>query len=321
MVVSYFYMNRALLDCVPFLLGMLACAAVAWRIRVSGSTFGDWIQLTRLHSDEQGAVQSLSFVLTLPVFVMLMLFIVQLSQVTIARMVVEYAAYAAARSAIVWIPADLGGLETPNRVGPRRQDLGTTRDENGHEFARYLLVHPSRKLQRIEHAAAQALLPVCPSRDVGADPAQSGMLALPTLERAYQVVDPTSTSNARIPNRLRNKLAYALAATSVEIEVRHKDTEPPLTWHDLAPYRNEFEENEIGWQDQLLVTVRHDFALLPGPARFLAKRRIAPGKNSDDVADRISQRANVFVYPLTATVRLSNEGEKGVLSYLMTNPP
>ena len=40
-------------------------------------------------------MQSLSFVLTLPLFVMVMLFIVQLSQITIGRLAVEYAALAA----------------------------------------------------------------------------------------------------------------------------------------------------------------------------------------------------------------------------------
>ncbi len=311
-------MHRAvLLDCWPLLAAIAGCAVVASRIRCHGAGMEGWRQLWRLPSDERGAVQSLSFVLTLPVFVMLMLFIVQLSQITIARMVVEYAAYAAARSAIVWIPADLGdGLESPNCVGVRRQDLGLIRDENDQEFERYLLTHPSRKLQKIEQAAAQALMPVCPSRDVGANQSHLGMSALPSLAKTYQVLDPNSANNSRVPNRLRNKLAYALAATTVELEIRHKETEPPLAWHDIRPYPEEFAENEIGWQDQVLVTVRHDFALLPGPARLLAKRTIAPGKTSDEVADRITQRAGVFVYTLSATVRLGNEGEKSVLSYV-----
>jgi hypothetical protein len=190
------------------------------------------------------------------------------------------------------------------------------RDETDQEYRRYQLLHPSRKLSRIEQAAAHAMLPVCPSRDVGASLAQLGMLALPTLERTYRALDPDSSANARVSARLRNKLAYALAFTSVEIEVRHKESEPPLIWHDIGPYGEEFFDNEIGWQDQVIVSVRHDFALLPGPARLLSRRAIAPGRNTDEVADRIARRGTVFVYPMSATVRLGNEGEKPALSYV-----
>jgi hypothetical protein len=299
------------------LAGIIACALLAWRLTLRDASAVRWARVWRLPSDERGAIQSLSFVLTLPVFVMLMLFIVQLAQLTIARIFVEYAAYAAARSAAVWIPANLDDLfESANRVGMSRQSLGMIQDENGHPYDRYLLMHPSRKLRRIEQAAAQALMPICPSRNVGASETTPGIDALPALENAYRTFDPVSVNNSRIPTRLRNKLAYALAATTVELQVRHKDTEPPLMWHDIGPYSEEFEPNEIGWQDQLLLTVRHDFALLPGPARFLAKRTIAPGNVTDPTAARIVQRRNVFVYPLQATVRLSSEGEKSVIPYI-----
>ena len=50
-------------------------------------------------------MQSLSFVLTLPLFIMVMMMIVQVSQLMIGMVVVHYAAFAAARSAAVWIPA------------------------------------------------------------------------------------------------------------------------------------------------------------------------------------------------------------------------
>ena len=69
-------------------------------------------RLRRLHRDQAGSVQSLSFVLTLPLFVMVMMLIVQVSQLMIGLIVVHYAAYAAARSAVVWIPANLPSPET-----------------------------------------------------------------------------------------------------------------------------------------------------------------------------------------------------------------
>ena len=67
-----------------------------------------------------GQRQSLSFVLTLPFFIMILLFIVQVSQLMIGQIVVEYAAFAAARAAAVWIPAydtsAAGEIEPWNRV-------------------------------------------------------------------------------------------------------------------------------------------------------------------------------------------------------------
>jgi hypothetical protein len=125
-----------------------------------------------------------------------------------------------------------------------------------------------------------------------------------------------------------NKLAYALQSTDVEIEIRHRNTdyhdrpnEPPLAHYDIAPYREEFQFNEIGYQDQVVVTVRHAFALLPGPGRFLARstpRRDGDETQVDRVAEHIRRENGVFTYDISATVRLNNEGEKSVLPYIQT---
>ena len=55
-----------------------------------------------LHGDQRGSVQSLSFVLTLPLFIMIIMAIVQIGQIMMAQVVVEYAALASARAASVW---------------------------------------------------------------------------------------------------------------------------------------------------------------------------------------------------------------------------
>lgn len=309
--------HDVVIDCFPWLAAIVASVVVGrLLIARSGSRFC-LAHLRHLHRDQRGAVQSLSFVLTLPVFVMLMLFIVQLSQLTIARLMVEYAAYAAARSAIVWIPADLGdNVEPPNCIGIRA-DRGDTRDERGNEFEVFAVTGPSRKMDKIELAAAMALMPICPSRGVASNVAHPGIAATGSLQKAYQLLVPLSSNNRRVPTRIRNKLAYALENTEVDIEVHHRYDEPSLKIrYDIGPYRDEFAANEIGWQDQILVTVTHDFALLPGPGRLLAKRVIAPGRTSDEVTDRIRQEGSLFVYPLSATVRLSNEGKKPALPYV-----
>lgn len=315
------HMSRDLIiACSPFLIGIVVSVlALRLLIVISGARL-QLPQLRRLHGDEQGAVQSLSFVLTLPLFVMIMLFIVQLSQLTLGRLMVEYSAFAAARSAVVWIPASLGDdFETENRISYRVY-VGDATDEAGTQFAVYQVMPEGPKAEKIRLAAVLALMSICPSRDIGITMDDTGFAATAAIERTYQAMSPATAGNTRIPTRLRNKLAYALHNTNVEIEVRHKDSEPPLIrpWPDAS----EFEDNEIGWQDQLIVTVNHNFALLPGPGRFLAKQ--TPRRDTDAVsprdavAERIRRANGIFVYPMSATVRLNNEGQKSVLPYIQS---
>ena len=85
-----------------------------------------WARIRTLHRDEVGGVQSLSFVLTLPFLIMLMLFIVQVSQLMIGAIMVHYSAYAAARTAIVWIPAQMMEPEGCNRIGTAAHVVDTS---------------------------------------------------------------------------------------------------------------------------------------------------------------------------------------------------
>ena len=101
-------MSRAvLMGCLPWLGLLLASCAVLWLLARGSTARFDWARLRRLHADQVGSAQTLSFVLTLPFFVCVMLFIVQVSQLMIASVVVHYAAFATARSAIVSL-ADSG---------------------------------------------------------------------------------------------------------------------------------------------------------------------------------------------------------------------
>ena len=103
-------MERAILQaCMPWAAALVASVIAAYGLYRVGRRPARFSRLRELHSDQSGAVQSLSFVLTLPLFIMVMLFIVQVSQVMIGTVIVHYSAYAAARSAVVWIPAELEG--------------------------------------------------------------------------------------------------------------------------------------------------------------------------------------------------------------------
>src|SRR5271157_3078183 len=101
-------MARAILmACLPWLALLLVLILAAWVLLRSSRVQLRLGRLFELHGNEAGSVQSLSFVLTLPLFIVLMMMIVQVSQLMIGTVVVHYAAFAAARSAAVWIPAEI----------------------------------------------------------------------------------------------------------------------------------------------------------------------------------------------------------------------
>jgi len=291
-------------------------------------------RLRLLHRDQQGSAQSLSFVLTLPLFVMIMLFIVQVSQLMIGMIVVHYAAFAAARSAVVWIPAGLGDyLEGPNCISayfldPDAEDqVLPTLDPTDPDYGpsdggvTYVVAPGSRKYEKIASAAVLACIPICPSRDLGIgldDPGPQfpGPLMGDTIRTAYEAIDAESVDNARIPQRLDNKLAYAMQNTDLEIRFYHKNREPPLVTHSLRYDPDEFRFNELGWQDLITVTVNHRLALLPGPGRLLARMAPRQGSVRDEVSEKIDNLGNVYVYPLTASATMKNEGQKPVMAYV-----
>jgi hypothetical protein len=324
-------MNRAVIEaCSPWFLLLAIASAAAWGLVRLGGSRPTLARLRRLHSDEAGGVQSVSFVLVLPIFVMVVLFIVQLSQVVVGTIVVHYAAFAAARSAIVWIPARLepydplddfqfdtfGPYLRENQVGPLLSVVGP-----GQGGTVYRIGSRTAKMQRIETAAVLACLSICPSRRtlIGSQPHP----AFAVVDRLYRSLAPGAATNPQVSVRLRNKLAYSLAATSVEVTFLHRDDEPPLGTYLLrtADGRDlqRFYVWEVGWQDPITIKVTHQFALLPGPGRFLSRPLATPNR-PDSLARRIVGREGVFVYPITATVTLGNEGEKPVLPYVQPAP-
>jgi len=322
-------MGRAVLTaCLPWL-GLLAASLLAAYVllRLNGSRIR-FRRLRQLHRDQGGSAQSLSFVLTLPVFIMIMLFIVQVSQLMIGTIVVHYAAYAAARSAIVWIPADLGTDEGPNCISfsfpdpdAPKQDMPildpTDPNYGPSEGGMTFLVEPgSLKFEKIRSAAVLACMAISPSRDVGLQLPGQGALTAEILEEAYGSMVPEAEANLKIPTRLENKLAYAMENTFLEIRFFHKNKEPPLLTYFLPDDEGEFYPNEIGWQDLITVTVRHDLALLPGPGRLLARYVSRPDGTPDEVAQHIVRKTNAYTYPLKATATMGNEGEKPVIPYV-----
>ena len=322
-------MGRAvLLSCVPWLAWLAVSFLVLYVLLRASRARLDMQRIFQIHADQVGSAQTLSFVLTLPLFIMVMLFIVQVSQLMIGTIVVHYAAVATARAATVWIPAGLPAPEGPNCISlyypdPDAKDqlmpildpdsAGYGPTEGGMTF----VVEPgSAKYDKIASAAAMACMPISPSRNVGAQLTGQGSMAADIITTAYSALAPASQANTATSKRIANKLAYAMANTKVEIRFRHKNSEPPLATYFIDDDIGEFRYNEIGWQDQITVTVKHNLALLPGPGRLLARHVVGPPGTSDDVSGKITNQGGVYTYPLSASAVIGNEGEKPVIPYV-----
>ncbi len=317
-------LRPALIACLPWFALLVALVAILWLLLKFCRPPISWQRLATLHQNETGGVQSLSFVATLPVFVMVMMLIVQVSQVMIANLVVQYAAFAAARSAVVWLPArvqwDPQQVEYENGIGVpviythERHDV----DQYGLEYCVWI-VEPlpfppsgsdgsdkSAKLYRIHRAAALACMPICPSRDAGGPAA--GTPLVDSATRAYLAVSPGSASNQRVPARIANKLTYALENT--KIEMRRTAPRATLIWWEPTWSW----EWSMSWRDQLTLTVTHEYALLPGPARLLARSVVRGGQ--DSVSGKIDTSGTFYTIPITATATLPNEGEGSLWRYV-----
>jgi hypothetical protein len=296
-------LRAALIACLPWLGLLVLLFGLLWLwVRLFRPPIS-LRRLTTLHHDEAGGVQSLSFVATLPIFVMVIMLIVQVSQVMIANIVVQYAAFAAARSAVVWIPAGVdGGPDEPENW---ISSLSLERIDSGYWVYRVAADPHSPKVARIHRAAALACMPLAPSRDAGGAARPSPLSD--SVTRAYLAVSPGAEANERVPARIASKLAYSLANTEVEI----RRTVPHDHW--VVPPPPDAPYWWITYRDQITVTVTHRFALLPGPGRMLARSTSAGGH--DPVSGRIDRQGSYYTIPIVATATLPNEGGRSAWRY------
>ncbi|HZL89708.1 MAG TPA: TadE family protein [Pirellulaceae bacterium] len=310
-------LRPALIACLPWFVVLVALVALLWLLLKFCRPPISWQRLATLHQSETGGVQSLSFVITLPIFVMVIMLIVQVSQVMIANLVVQYAAFAAARSAVVWLPArvqwDAQRFEGENWTGipPLMTHERHEYDSLGYSYCVWR-IEPSpfppggndgsdisAKLYRIHRAAALACMPIAPSRDAGGPSASSPLIDSAT--RAYLALSPSSASNQRVPARIANKLTYSLQNTKIELR-RTAPHQYLMWWEPTGSW-----EWGPSWRDHLTLTVTHQYALLPGPGRLLA-RSVNPN-GPDSVSGRIGRSGNYYTIPIKATAMLPNEGE------------
>lgn len=329
-------MHRGVLEaCLPGLATLAVLAVLLWcLIRLSRARL-NLRRLRELHGCQEGGVQSLAFVITLPIFLMIVLFIVQVSQLMVGIIAVNYAAFAAARSSAVWVPAlvrdadfvviDADGNGIPEDDSQNVLPPGISPGQELTLTHRTVRQSGSAKYSEIFHAAALACASIAPSR------AQSGtdMGSLGSTRADEVTVDmynrlvPSSSSNTVMPQRLRNKLAYSLQNTEVVLSFVDKNSATGPTYnplnHDFAGSGDpqyEYDPSEVGWQDPVTVEVRHYFALIPGPGRFLSKLVVRYDGRTDEVAPRIERRGDTYSTLITASATMTVEGLKSVRPYV-----
>ena len=322
-------MNQAIFtSCLPWAICLVVAVFAARVLVVISGARLDFSRIRRVHSNESGSVQSLSFVLTLPFFVMVLMLIVQVNQIMFGNILVHYSAFAAVRSASVWIPANRDPLfETTNRISSIT--LINSTDE-GQQY----LINPALdgKFSEIRQAATLACMPLAPSRNLGYTLGQYGTRSHIAMEKVYSGLDPDSLTNSRISDRLRNKLAYSYPNTDVQLTFWHRSRprivrirdervewrDPPLQpiypeSYGVSPYFDEYYPNELGWQDELTALVTFNLPLLPGPIRFFAPT--SGSIAADGTVPSRDQTGEVFIWPLKAFATMGLEGQKPQLPY------
>ncbi len=239
-----------------------ALLAVCWALWQAGAA-------GRQRRDGQSGAAVLEFAMALPIALVLVLIMTQSSLLMGGNLCVHYAAYCAARSAIVQIPRDLSPSEPPNVV-----------TEGG-----------SSKRLKIKLAAVWAVMPVSSSSKQL--PTGSGSIAddLKSFFDDYDV-DPPGWLRSDKLGRMMN---YAEEHTQIELmqRVDMGQDEPP-EYHTLSyPYI-------YGEHEEVRVVVRHKFYLAVPYADWLFHQM---GKaNGVDLGD------GYFGLMIDAATSLTNEG-------------
>ena len=184
---------------------------------------------------DRGGTATIEFALMLPLLMYMLLLLAQSMLLTGGNIFVHYAAFAAARSAIVQIPSET-------------EDDGANALTHAAGFDKYDSIH---------RAAAYALVPVAGRAD-SADTTQLGdafVLGLQQLHREQELTEPNW-----IESFAARRLAYAMEQTQVQVlltSVETKGGERRVVLEELI----DGESHTFGAKDPITVRVRHLFNL------------------------------------------------------------
>ncbi len=230
------------------------------------------MRLRGLDECQEGGVQSLALVMTLPFLVGTVLLLVQLSQVLIGVMTVQYAAFAAARSAIVWIPASVDDQDPArgyDATGENEIDVAIPRNQPIELTSG--LRQNSRKFLEIQAAAVQACVAISPARAVGGPRAGAAEVAQSVdAFLAFQQLN-NDPRLARWRTAASNRWSYSVANTRVSLVFLGQPRLTP-TYNPVGHPVVAHESHEAGWDEAVTLIVTHEVSLIPGPGRWLFQR-------------------------------------------------
>jgi len=256
-------------------------AALACLILLAGLASALWqagrparLERRSPRSSRQAGTAMIEFALVLPIALMLVLITIQSTLLMAGNLCVHYAAYCAARTAIVAIPD-----------GPRQVDPSLPPEGEGQNLldAFYCSATQggSRKADRIWRAAVWAVLPISSSSQyVPHGDAGSLTSGLRSLWSNYGMDNPWWADDV-----LARKLRYAADYTAVDIS-------PPAAGDKYAA------------NEDITVTVRHTFHLsVPYASRILAMFEDQQGRGRT-----LDFGAGEYGTVVTASCTLTNEG-------------
>lgn len=224
--------SRLFIECGLLLMGCTLALVVVLRAMFR---LGHAARATRprLHEDRRG-VAVLEFALLFPIALTITLVMIQTSLLMAGNLLVHYAAYAAARSAAVWVPADFP-------TGDHQDLFPYTVPDNNAGCHRNKM--NAEKTLRVQRAAVLAVVPVAGaavnSGGSGQAMANTDLMrqGLAGLYRAYSVPPP-----GWLGKELARKYEYAEGHTRVEVA-------GPANGVSYGP------------REDIHVTVSHDFYL------------------------------------------------------------
>ncbi|MBA4017493.1 MAG: hypothetical protein C0483_10005 [Pirellula sp.] len=109
-----------------WLLGLLALGALATGVlRAARRNSAERRAWRGLNGCEAGAAYSLSYMLTIPLIALIICLVVDLTLILVAKIGTVYAAYAAARAAVVWVPSGVSPGTAQDKVEAAAQNAMT----------------------------------------------------------------------------------------------------------------------------------------------------------------------------------------------------
>ena len=222
------------LSVVPLLLA--ATALVVLVVRFSGRLRAAWEPTPQIAGESlvagENGRSAIEFLLLLPIVLSILLLILEVALMVQAKFVVNYAAFCAVRSAIVWIPADAPGGEARNHID--RTDSS------------------SDKMQKIWRAAAFACVSISPQyssslvdRTGISDASDDQKDAVERIAAFFP-----SDGDGNVADSFRNRLAYGFDSANTTIEI-------------VAESSGSHDQNsgDYGDHDPVTVRVTHRFYL------------------------------------------------------------